>query len=45
MYNKIISIVWSLPFLWFALSYFDTMAHQSGGAMAAWNLFNMIVNR
>lgn len=45
MTSKIINILWSLPFIWFGISWIDIMTHQTaGGTDAAWNLFNIILH-
>lgn len=44
MANKIINIIWALPFVWVAISFLDVLAHQNaGGTDAAWNFFNIVL--
>ena len=43
--KNICNIIYSLPFVWLALSWLDIMTHQAaGGTDAAWNLFNIILH-
>ena len=44
MANKIINIIWAIPFAWVAISWLDVIAHQfSGGTDAAWNFFTLAI--